>query len=66
MDALLDDRPERFGFKMKDFELIGFPCAVVVGKKLSEGKVEIVKRDGLVRVEADVDDAAEKTAEMLG
>lgn len=66
VDALLDDRPERFGFKMKDFELIGFPCAVVVGKRLSEGKVEIIERDGLARAEASLEEAAEKAAEIVG
>ncbi|HHO42246.1 MAG TPA: proline--tRNA ligase [Epsilonproteobacteria bacterium] len=45
--VLLDDRKERFGFKMKDFELIGIPCTVVVGQKLHEGKVEIVMRQNL-------------------
>ena len=65
VDALLDDRPERFGFKMKDFELIGFPYAVVVGKKLSDGKVEIIERDGLSRVEAAVEEAADKVAELI-
>jgi prolyl-tRNA synthetase len=47
IEVLLDDRKERFGFKMKDFELIGIPIAVVIGKNLSEGKVEIVTRAGL-------------------
>jgi prolyl-tRNA synthetase len=49
VEVLLDDRKERFGFKMKDFELIGIPLAVVIGKNLSEGKVEIVTREGLVK-----------------
>ncbi|WP_457599017.1 proline--tRNA ligase, partial [Hydrogenimonas sp.] len=57
VDVLLDDRTERFGFKMKDFELIGFPCAVVVGKRLSEGRVEIVDRATLERVDVAVDEA---------
>ncbi len=44
VNVLLDDRPERFGFKMKDFELLGFPKAVIVGKGLAEGEVQIVDR----------------------
>ena len=33
IEAILDDRLNaRFGFKMSDFELIGFPFAVVIGK----------------------------------
>ncbi|MEJ2437490.1 MAG: proline--tRNA ligase [Sulfurovaceae bacterium] len=44
LNVLLDDRKERFGFKMKDFELIGIPKAVVIGKKLEEGSVELIDR----------------------
>jgi prolyl-tRNA synthetase len=45
IEVIMDDRvKERFGFKMSDFELIGFPYAVVIGKKLSEGLVELVDR----------------------
>jgi len=46
-NVLLDDRKERFGFKMKDFELIGIPKAVVIGKKLEEGSVELIDRANL-------------------
>jgi len=51
ISALLDDRKERFGFKMKDYELIGIPLAVVFGKNLAEGKAEIVARVGLNKEE---------------
>ncbi len=47
LKVLLDDRKERFGFKMKDFELIGIPKAVVIGKKLEEGSVELIDRADL-------------------
>jgi len=47
IEVLLDDRKERFGFKMKDFELIGVPLAVMIGKNLAEGSVELIDRDGL-------------------
>ena len=60
IDAILDDRKkERFGFKMGDFELIGFPYAVVVGKKLSEGLVEIVCRKSGEKAEVKKEDALE-------
>ena len=37
IDTILDDRINaRFGFKMGDFELIGFPYAIIIGKRLSE------------------------------
>jgi prolyl-tRNA synthetase len=44
IDVLLDDRDERAGVKFKDAELIGVPYRVNVGKKLAEGKVEVVDR----------------------
>ena len=45
IEVIMDDRvKERYGFKMADFELIGFPYAVVIGKKLSDGLVELVDR----------------------
>jgi prolyl-tRNA synthetase len=48
ISTIIDDRiKQSYGFKMKDFELLGFPYAIVVGKKLSEGMVEIVCRKTL-------------------
>jgi prolyl-tRNA synthetase len=43
-DVLLDDRDERAGVKFKDAELIGVPYRINIGKKLAEGKVELVDR----------------------
>ena len=43
-DVLLDDRDERAGVKFKDAELIGIPYRINVGKKLAEGKIELVDR----------------------
>lgn len=42
--VLLDDRNERAGVKFKDSDLIGLPVRVTVGKKASEGIVEIKVR----------------------
>ncbi|WP_031497660.1 proline--tRNA ligase [Bryobacter aggregatus] len=44
VDVLLDDRDERPGVKFKDAELIGIPWRVTVGKKLSQGILEVVER----------------------
>jgi prolyl-tRNA synthetase len=49
--VLLDDRKDRFGVKIKDFELIGIPTAVIIGKKLNDGLVEIVDRKRLEKSE---------------
>jgi prolyl-tRNA synthetase len=43
-DVLLDDRDERPGVKFKDADLVGIPFRVTVGKKVTEGTVEIVRR----------------------
>ncbi len=47
IDAILDDRNERPGFKFKDSELVGFPIRVGIGEKsLAKGEVEIKPRAG--------------------
>jgi prolyl-tRNA synthetase len=43
-DVLLDDRDERPGVKFKDADLVGIPFRVNVGKKVTEGTVEVVER----------------------
>lgn len=55
VDVLLDERKDRFGAKMNDYELIGVPHAVVIGKKLAEGIVEFISRDGMVKEEVPAD-----------
>jgi prolyl-tRNA synthetase len=44
VDVLLDDRDERPGVKFKDADLVGMPFRVNVGKKVTEGMVEVVQR----------------------
>ena len=45
LNVLLDDRPKVSpGVKFKDAELLGMPLIVTVGKKLSDGVVEIRQR----------------------
>lgn len=47
IEVLLDDRNERFGVKMNDFELMGFPYALVVGKGLEKDELEFIDRKTL-------------------
>jgi len=56
VEVILDDRPDRFGAKMKDFELIGFPYGVIVGKGVKEGEVEVVRRKDLRKSRVGVDE----------
>ncbi|MCF6243573.1 MAG: proline--tRNA ligase [Sulfurovum sp.] len=51
VDVLLDDRKDRYGAKMKDYELIGVPHAVVIGKNLADGKVEFMTRKEMLKEE---------------
>ena len=44
VDVLLDDRDERPGVKFKDADLVGIPYRITVGKKVTEGTVEVVHR----------------------
>jgi prolyl-tRNA synthetase len=49
---LLDDRDERPGVKFKDADLVGIPFRINVGKKVTEGMLEVVQRS--TRQTADV------------
>ncbi len=44
IDVLLDDRDGSAGMKFKDADLIGAPYRVNVGKRLTDGMVEVVDR----------------------
>jgi prolyl-tRNA synthetase len=44
LDVLLDDRDDRAGVKFKDADLIGIPYRITVGKKVSDGVVELFER----------------------
>jgi len=44
LDVLLDDRDERAGVKFKDADLIGIPYRITIGKKISDGIVELFDR----------------------
>ncbi|HZG50651.1 MAG TPA: proline--tRNA ligase [Pyrinomonadaceae bacterium] len=44
LEVLLDDRDERAGVKFKDADLIGIPYRITVGKKTTEGTVELFDR----------------------
>ena len=61
VDVLLDERKDRFGAKMKDYELMGVPHGVVIGKKLADGMVEFITRDGMGKEEV----SAEEIASLL-
>ena len=65
VSVIIDDRNERFGVKMNDFELIGFPFALLVGKEFANGKVEFITRDGLSKEAIGADEAFRKIKDSL-
>ncbi|SFV91072.1 Prolyl-tRNA synthetase, bacterial type [hydrothermal vent metagenome] len=65
IDVLFDDRKDRFGAKMKDYELIGIPHAVIIGKKLADGLVEFVTREGMIKEEVSAEEIASFVEERL-
>jgi prolyl-tRNA synthetase len=56
LEVLLDDRDERAGVKFKDADLIGVPFRVTVGKKVSEGRVELFDRASKQSEDVGLDD----------
>jgi prolyl-tRNA synthetase len=57
-DVLLDDREERAGVKFKDADLVGIPYRVNVGKKVADGKAELVTRAGSTSEDVAIPDLA--------
>ncbi|MBN8199627.1 proline--tRNA ligase [Bacillus sp. NTK034] len=64
-EVLLDDRQERPGVKFADSDLIGLPIRITVGKKASEGIVEVKVRKTGEMQEIHKDQLANKIAEMM-
>lgn len=66
VEVILDDRINaRFGFKIGDFELLGFPYAIIIGKKLTEGIVEIVDRKTLLKTEVKIEEVVSKILDLI-
>jgi prolyl-tRNA synthetase len=64
-DVLLDDRDERPGVKFKDADLVGVPVRVTVGRKVAEGKVELVERSTRTTQDASIGDIATSVGNVL-
>ena len=64
-EVLYDDRAERAGVKFNDADLIGIPLQVVVGKKATEGIVEVKERKTLEKVDTEVADILAKVEAFL-
>lgn len=66
VDVCLDDRPMSPGAKFKDHELMGMPVQVFVGRNAGDGKVELLVRKGMDKVDCGADEVRAKVLAALG
>jgi len=64
-DVLLDDREDRAGVKFKDADLVGIPYRINVGKKVTEGRVEVVSRSTRKSEDANIPGIETTFAQMV-
>ncbi len=65
VEVMIDDRKDRFGFKMKDAELIGFPYTIIIGKELVNGNVQIFERATKEKNTVSIDEIFSKVMELI-
>jgi len=65
VEVMIDDRKDRFGFKMKDAELIGFPYTVIIGKELVNGNVQIFTRATKEKDDVSADNVFKSIMELI-
>ena len=65
IEVILDDRDVKPGFKFKDWDLIGVPYQIVVGKRAGEGIVEFKTRSTSVKEEVSIGEAASRIIEIV-
>ena len=57
IEVVLDDRDAKVGFKFKDWDLIGIPLIITVGRRANEGIVEYKVRKENVKSEKTIEEA---------
>jgi prolyl-tRNA synthetase len=65
-EVLLDDRDERPGVKFKDADLVGIPFRINIGKKVTEGTVEVVQRSTRQSHDVSIGAISEYFQQLLG
>jgi len=63
-DVLLDDRDERAGVKFKDADLIGIPYRINIGKKVAEGRAELVTRATLASEDVGLESLVDRLRQL--
>jgi prolyl-tRNA synthetase len=66
VETIIDDRKERFGFKMKDAELVGYPLTVIIGKELANGNVQLYDRAMGEKRDVPADEIQARIMEWIG
>ena len=65
VEVVEDDRPLKPGFKFKDWELIGIPNIIVVGRRAGEGIVEYKNRQDNIKNEMSASEATNIVIELV-
>jgi prolyl-tRNA synthetase len=65
VEVILDDRDAKPGFKFKDWELIGIPYIITVGRRATEEICEFKTRSTMEKVELSFDDACNVVVEAV-
>ena len=65
VEVILDDRDAKPGFKFKDWELIGIPYIIIVGKRALENIVEFKVRETLNKEEVSYETAINTVVEAV-
>ncbi|MBR2315156.1 MAG: proline--tRNA ligase [Clostridia bacterium] len=65
VEVIIDDRDERPGVKFKDWDLIGIPVRITVGKKASDGIVEYKLRAEKEYTDMTAEDAVKTALDLI-
>ena len=65
VEVVLDDRDAKPGFKFKDWDLIGIPMIITVGRRANEGIVEFKFRQENAKSEKEVNEVIEIVTEKV-
>lgn len=65
VEVVEDDRKLKLGFKLKDWELIGLPYLIIVGRRANEGIVELKDRISKTKTEMTYEEAIKFIVEKV-
>ncbi len=65
VEVILDDRDERPGVKFKDMDLIGIPIRITIGKKISDGLVELKLRQENTSKDVEISKICDLVSDMI-